>query len=319
MTDLSLQASEIRQFLLGQLQDARAEQLEERIFANPDFGEEVDIVEKELIDDYLAGKLALGDREHFEQTYLKNAAGLGAVEYEGAFDVFIRAKLRGAEPLRGGESGQAETAPVEAGASLPSIGPEGPSQRDGLTWLGRLFTASPASAKLKIAAGLLILLGMGLWYLSPWLLPRPVRDDSASPNRRAWEAELARLNADAAAAAYIEARVTVDLMPMQRGGGYVPRLPTGDLNKNGLIKLRLHLTQSGPTRYRTVFLDDQRHELLAVPNLTVRNTPDGPQIWLLVPSKYFRPGDYQISLRAVNADGSEEEVNRYTLRVVEGK
>lgn len=316
MTDLSLQALEIRQFLLGQLPEARAEQLEERIFADPDFGEEVEIVESELIDDYLAGRLAPGDLERFQQTYLKSAAGMGAVEYEGAFAEFIRAKPRGAEPLRAVEPVQAETAPVESVASPPSNGPQGPSPRGVPTWVGRLFTPGLTSAKLKVAAGLLILLGIGLWYLSPWLLSRPVTDDSASRERRAWEADLARLNADAAA--YVGARVTVDLMPVQRGGGgNVPRLPIGDLNQNGVIKLRLHLAQSGSTRYRAVLLDDQRRELLAVPNLTGRDTPDGPQIWLLMLSKYFRPGDYQISLRAVNADGSEEEVDSYTLRVVE--
>lgn len=319
MTDLSLQASEIRQFLLGQLREARAEQLEELIFADPDFGGEVEAVERELIDDYHAGRLAPGDREHFEQTYLKNASGLREVEYEGAFAEFIRAKQKGAEPLRGAEPGRAEPAPLEARASPQSNAPEGLSPRGSQPWLGSLFTAGPAATSLKIAAGLLLLLGIGFWYLSPRLLPRTVRDDSASPERRAWEAELARLNADAAAAAYVETRVTVDLMPVQRGSGHVPRLSTGDLSQNNLIKLRLHLAQSGPTGYRAVFLDDQRHELLAVPNLTGRNTPDGPQIWLLVPSKYFKPGDYQISLRAVNADGSEEEVNGYTLRVVESK
>jgi hypothetical protein len=127
---------------------------------------------------------------------------------------------------------------------------------------------------------------------------------------------LARLNADAAVAVNIQESLSVNLNPMKRGAdGTITRLAIGDLNRSELIKLRLGLTQSGAERYRAVFLDDRRNELFAIPDLTAQNTPDGPQVHLLVPASYFKPGDYQIGLSALNKSGAYEEITSYALRV----
>jgi hypothetical protein len=314
MTDLNRQTIEIRQFLLGQVQKKKAEQLEERIFADPDFAEEVEAVEGELIADYRAENLSPEERLLFEQKYLKTAAGLEAVEYESVFHEFIQAKLKKNAPLQEGPPGQAATVTAAAEKEIPPASPEEPKPEGGMPWLRQLFTGRPVFAGLMVAACLL-LLAVGLWYT--WRLTRPSGGDAVWTERREREAELARLNTNAAVAANIKVGLSVDLKPMQRGGGTITRLPISDLSQSDLIKLRLSLTQSGAEHYRAVFLDDQRNELFAVPNLTAQNTSDGPQIHLLVPATYFKPGDYQISLSASNKNGGYEEINSYALRVVE--
>jgi hypothetical protein len=308
MVELNQQAKEIRQFLLGQIQEKRAEQIEERAFTDPDFAEEVEIVESELIADYRAENLSPEDHLLFEQKYLKSAAGLRAVEYESAFHEFVQAKLRKDVPLQEGLPGQAAT--ITAAAA-----PEEPGSEGWLSHLKYLFARRPAFAGLTVAVGLL-LLAAGLWSLSLWSQSRLAEDDPAWAERRARETELARLNADGAGAANIQEGLAVNLNPMKRGGdGTITRLATGDLNRHELIELHLDLTQAGDGRYRAVFLDDRRNELFTVPDLAAQNTPDGPQVRLLVPAGYFKPGDYQIGLSALNKNGGYEEITSYALRV----
>jgi len=55
MRDFKEHHQTIRQFLLGQLSDDKAKEIEERIFAEGDFAEEVQIVENELITNYYEG------------------------------------------------------------------------------------------------------------------------------------------------------------------------------------------------------------------------------------------------------------------------
>jgi hypothetical protein len=316
MIDLNRQTIEIRQFLLGLMQEKKAERLEERIFADPDFAGEVEAVESELIVDYRAETLSPEERLLFEQKYLKTAAGLEAVEYESVFHEFIQAKLRENAPLQEEPPGRVATVTATAGKEMPPASPEETKPEGGMSWLKQVFTGRPVFGGL-MAAACLLLLAIGFWYT--WRLIRPSGDDSMWAERRVREAGLARLNTNVALAANLKDGLSVDLRPMQRGGGTITRLAISDLSQGDLIKLRLSLTQSGAEHYRAVFLDDQRNELFAVANLTAQNTPDGPQIHLLVPATYFKSGDYQISLSASNKNGGYEELNSYALRVVESR
>jgi methionine-rich copper-binding protein CopC len=60
----------IRRYLLGQLTDDWQQQVEERLLTEDDLFEESEIVEDELIDEYLAKKLSDAERDRFEQYFL---------------------------------------------------------------------------------------------------------------------------------------------------------------------------------------------------------------------------------------------------------
>lgn len=61
---------EIRRYLLGALDQASADALEARYFADPVLADDVRETELELVDDYVAGRLDAGDRARFESHYL---------------------------------------------------------------------------------------------------------------------------------------------------------------------------------------------------------------------------------------------------------
>ena len=316
MIELNRQTVEIRQFLLGQIEDEKAEQLEERIFAHSGFAEEVEIVEGELIADYRAENLSPEERTLFEQKYLKTAAGLQAVEYEDAFYEFIQGRLRKNAPLREGPPSQLATATSGAEKDVAPASAEELKPGGWLTWLKYLFNSRTAFAGLT-AAACLVLLAVSVWYLAPWRQAQPTGDDSAWTERHARDAKLARLNTNAAMVTNIGGGLSVDLKPMKRGGGTITRLAISNLSQGDPVKLRLSLEQSMAEHYRAVFMDDRRNELFAVQNLTAQNTSDGPQLHILVPAEYFKAGDYQISLSVLNKNGVYEELNSYALRVVE--
>lgn len=60
----------IKQYLLGMLSTEDQERIEERLITDKDFFEQVNIVEDELIDDYLDGVLLEMERERFRNYFL---------------------------------------------------------------------------------------------------------------------------------------------------------------------------------------------------------------------------------------------------------
>lgn len=314
----NVQATEIRQFLLGRLPEARAAQIEERIFEDDDFADEVEGAEAELAAEYRAGALDAEERALFEQLYLKSAAGRREFELDAALDEFVRAKLTEHD--------------LPAGAAVPSpaaalFSPREPTPgvRDGVTRGGRAKDfATPLRPRIRarlsppvlaFAACLLLLLAVGFAYLITRPAGRPALPEAALAARRGAEAELVRLNWGAAGSPRGGDVLAVDLKPLQRSGGeQMPRIPAS-LAQERVLVLRLSLGQSIKADYRAVFLDDRRRELFAVSNLPARETPAGPQVWIVVPAKFFGRGDYQIDLHVDKGGGYE--VNSYAFRVTD--
>src|SRR5437899_4121420 len=64
----------IREYLLGRLQQDTpelSERLEERLLADDDFSRTVDLVEDEIIEEYLEGTLDAADKQTVEQHFLR--------------------------------------------------------------------------------------------------------------------------------------------------------------------------------------------------------------------------------------------------------
>lgn len=62
----------VRRYLLNQLSPSEQETVELRLLSDETFSEELQIVEDELIDDYLAGELSSDERARFEEIFLAN-------------------------------------------------------------------------------------------------------------------------------------------------------------------------------------------------------------------------------------------------------
>jgi hypothetical protein len=309
MEDFHEQENVIKQFLLGKLTEQKAEEIENRVFAEPGFAEHVQIVEEELITEHSAQRMKEEDRVLFEAKYLGNRANQFALESEQVFRQFLSAKSAGDVLLD-------DSKPIEP---LPTATPisKVPDSRktgreSGESWWSSVFKIQRGWAYAVLIAGLL------LSIVVVWLLFRQSGNNPTEAQRQVIEVELARLNA--AGPAPRESVVSsVALQPSERYGGAMVRIEASRAPGDALIEFRLTLAQAANQKYRATFLDDRRNELFSIPNLTVENSLTGPDIRILVPARHLSPGDYQINLSSSNNSGGNFVINSYSFRVVESK
>ena len=129
----------LKRYLLGQLSEADEQSLELRLLTEADYGEELDIVETELIDQYLNGALSAEERTQFELNCLNTPERKSKLTFATALDKAAR----------------------ESRTSDKQLTP-GPPAREQNRTARRVFPP----LYLKIAAMALIAFGVGL---SVWL------------------------------------------------------------------------------------------------------------------------------------------------------
>jgi CHAT domain-containing protein/tetratricopeptide (TPR) repeat protein len=126
----------IRRYLLGQLTDGAREEIEQDLLTNGELFEELLVVEDELIDEYLGGRLSADEQAGFEKHFLSTSERHEKLRFGKAFDKYL--------------STQAAT------ASVRELKP----RRAQWAWT-QAFFASP----LRIAAYAVLALGLvlGIW------------------------------------------------------------------------------------------------------------------------------------------------------------
>ena len=82
----------IKTYLLGELDDARRNQLEERLLNDREMFEEVLISEDELVDQYLAGKLTDNEKKQFETHFLITKDRQQKFRFGQAFNRYLQLK-----------------------------------------------------------------------------------------------------------------------------------------------------------------------------------------------------------------------------------
>lgn len=122
----------VRRYLLRQLSDAEQQSLELRLLTDDELSEELEIVEDELIDEYLAEELSSDERARFERDFLASP-----------------------ERKRKLAAGQAIRRYLKSTSELP---PKPSRFAQSIKWVRKPFFSAP----ILVAAGLLIIVGLGL-------------------------------------------------------------------------------------------------------------------------------------------------------------
>ena len=302
MTNSSDQKEQHRQFLLGSLPEQQAEELEERIFLDPDLAEDLQIEEEELIADYHSGVLSEIERQLFEKKYHSTEINKQMLEYEATFRDFVASKPP-TERRFNLETNHIRTPKTEL---IEPVNRRNPVHAIA-SWLRSLFTSRPALAYSSAVLGFIIL-ASAIWYLVP-----SRSGPTYSVERRAAEAALESLNTPARIAA-LGFSNAVELKPVQRYGDETAPVGTENVTTDGLIRFRLNLTEGNASAYNATFLDEKQNELFSVPNIPVRSTPSGAQLWIVVPIRYLNRGDYRIEIKDA-ASGSSTTGNSYPFRM----
>src|SRR5919206_1681600 len=95
---------EARLYLLGRLEsEPRSEQVEARMMSEPEYYDELLVVEDEVIDQYLSGELSAAEREGFERNFLSTPERLRKLKFARALRDYVSdPSLAGGRDSEGG-------------------------------------------------------------------------------------------------------------------------------------------------------------------------------------------------------------------------
>ncbi|HEY6803630.1 MAG TPA: hypothetical protein VI306_08630 [Pyrinomonadaceae bacterium] len=297
MRDLNEKHGDIRKFLLDQLSEDETNQIEELIFADPEFAEEVQIFESELATSYFEGKLTAEEHAVLEQKFAKSRLSKDVVEYERLFQEFISAKV---------EEGSATPEPDVPLPVATTLNADSPRESSGW-WPPVLQNRAIWAYALLLG---LVLSVVGAWYVMTTLRNRP--DGSLEAQRKRIESELVTLNTHTPG----QVSSVVTLKPAERDRSVMARVKLDSATPNSIIEFRIGLSASPDHEYDLIFLNDRHEQLFAIHKLSAPPTSEGSELKFYVLSRHLTPGDYQIDLNALTTAGTSDNINSYTFRVV---
>ena len=235
---------DLRLWLLGLLTEQESRSLEERLITESELYEELFIVEEELIDDYIAGRLNVDERAAFESYFMNSPERQEQFRIANALRVYID-----------------DTKKIEVPAEVP--------QQRRFGW--------PFASMALVAAALVIV--ALVWLPITW---RP-----ASTGKT----------------------LSVVLTPggQTREGGTVQRITVPP--DTDTLDLDLKLTRNDFQKYRATILNSDGGTVQIDDNLS------GPTLRITVKTQKTPPGEYQIKVDGLNADGTFESADTYRFVV----
>lgn len=178
----------LREYLLGELKEAEQQALEQRLMADTELFDLLQVAEDELVDDYVSGALTASEEGRFDGFFLSTSERRRKLSFAMALRTYITEK-----------AGVVEVPASERETAKPSPRiSAGPSSVIGrATWWNRAFS----SPYLRIAAAAVIVLavGLGTWRAYMYVRQRQVSKGmlalrEAYPDQRPTEARITELN-----------------------------------------------------------------------------------------------------------------------------
>ena len=326
MLDEEVTDREITDYLLGVAEPGDLEKIEELSFADAEFSDRLNAVERELLDAYACGVMAETDRRRFESHYL-------------------------ASPLRREKLRLAEVFVNFATTRAPTVQPERTSETlgQGASWWSAIFGRNAVPQ--LTAAALLIVGGVMVW----WLYTSPRRE--VAGNRPDTNIELANGQQPAPIAPDPKpdsgvpdvqvppatdqaSRQPVETGNQQRGPAAAssrqgapnakvfslilnPPVRSGSLRTVTLpadadrVAVRLELESEDFASY-SVTLREQDRDTVVWQSHSLRPAAarTQPRLNFLVPARLLKPQIYQFTVSGTRKDGSTEIIGDYPFKVV---
>jgi anti-sigma-K factor RskA len=283
----------MRNYLLGELDEGRQEQVEERLLYDDDFAEKLSTAQDALIDDYVFDALPEGERQSFEKNFVLNDERRDKILFAQTFEIYVDERY-GQQP-----------------PTLDNAHPPPPSWRNPLPFL----RAHKAWAAISAIVALLL-------FLTPtmvrWIKPPPDQVALLRARRASIERQIAEVNNRPTNQSSQAPTSELVLQPtlLREDSGIKRVILTEDIK---LLTLKLTLPQAQHENYRALVLTVEGDELFAIDGLRFESDAGVATVLLKIPSEFLMTGDYQIQLRGEAADGSVSDAVRYNFRVINKK
>ncbi len=300
--DLALDVT-MRQYLLGQLDEATRLRMEERLVKDAPVADALTLVEQDLCEDYLDELLSPIERRGFESTVLATPAG--------------RQRLGAINAIR-----QAARIAVHRPA------PAAPTLRDRIA----AFFQLPAPMAVALAAVAVI---ASIASVTLLMDRQRLRDEAADAHRRLVAAEHARAAAPAApqavttpeppppspqlAVAPVTARAATPLVALSLRAGALrgegPGFRRVALPPDAVVlRLTLEMADTTARVYHADVTDADGERVMAIAGLPANQRGAVGAVTVDIPASVVPPGDYQVQLS--DAAGTGSPLPRYAFRVL---
>jgi hypothetical protein len=307
-------------YLLGDLPDEEKARVEERMFADDAFSEQIEAMKAELADEYARGEMTARERSRYEGRFLISANGRQRV-------AFARTMAR-------------------AFAQAPVAAPEKSSWRRFRPDLLSFFSLRAPALPFAMAAALLLLTLSGGWLLWQNRNLRAQLDRAqAEQSRMQREAELAsqqqRTRGEELATALDRERAEREKLQQEldraRGQQSPPASPAfvSFLLSPGLVRdrgepeklsipstarqIRLRLDTGGDDSYRSFRAELRTMRGALILNrdgLSGRATASGLIVPLTISASALSPGEYELTLKGIARRGDERDLGYYYFSIV---
>jgi hypothetical protein len=280
-------------YLLGEGAEAEREALERRFFEDEELAEEVEILENELVDEYVALRLPPGERGRFEKAYLSSPDRAAKVQFARALDRRL--------------SGQ------------PSV-----DRSVGAGW-GRFLPLAAALVLGVAGAYLAVRLSESRRELSGLQARKAALEGELAT---AWS-ERERLQKQLEAAKAAEELYASQIADMQREiDGTVVFTLAGGLTRDvgqqktfkiparaSQVRLAVAMPSDDYASYSAVVRTPEGREVWKQVPLTARHVGSSLALDVTVPARLLASGDYVVTVQGSTPKGRLESVGDFALRV----
>lgn len=270
----------IREYLLGQLAGEQQSHFEERLLTDDDVFEELEIVEDELVDEYLREELTPADRAGFESHFMAAQEHRDKLAFARAFRKSLTNKVglpgQAPSPAQPAEPGVGEASGTEASTVRT------PSRKK--SWFTFFGIQNPALGYATAVALVLVVVGIS-WVV--WRRATAPRD----PGR-------------------VLSVVLTSGLTRGDGEGASVRVP----HETDTLRLQLILSDNRYKSFEAILLDGDGRALTTQSNLTAETVNGQPAVIFDVPANLVPPGDYRMKLSGLNSDGQPVPVASYSFR-----
>lgn len=276
---LDKQEEVIRNYLLDWLDETAILEIDERILTEPEFYDNVLLIEQEMLEDLVAGRLDPKEQAQARQIYQLPG---NREKLDFAVNLY-----QAAERYHHQES----AAQIKA----EQVQTTDNSRREKfLGWFN--------CPRLIAAGSFLVIVGVVLgWHF--FLSKRAVS-----------ERELARLN-QARPNLVNNEKLRELKLPSDsvRTSDLMPKIIISASDE--IIIFQLSVINDSSETYEATFQDDQGNELFLVSGLKLQNIEGANYVYVLAPASFFHSGDFQINLQGRSVMGSLTKAGNFTFRV----
>lgn len=309
MTHARVWEKQIARYLLGQLGDSEQRQLEERLMTQADLFQQVQVLEDELIDEYLKNTLSAQDRADFEKHFLAAPERRQKLKFAGAFRSYLATANAGTEEERS-KSSFWQTFWAELRTPAPALRYGFAALLVGVLFGGLRMASTIQRLNTQVAQ---IRTEKGSLQEREQQLQQQLEQQRRRSQELEQQLALTQAQVRKPPATSLSPLVVFLTAGLVRDSGTLKRIML--TSETRLVELWLELADPKYDNYRVVLQDDEGSEVLALNKAKPQRLGSNQFIVVTLPAKDLPTHDYLLKLSGASKTGELDPINSYSFGI----